>query len=377
MRYDANGLLLERRDFNGNKTQYAYETARGLETVRVEGMATAHYADYRTTGIALPQGVIKTSTQWHADLRRQTKVAAPGLITTYIYNGDADPYDNDQVATCAPPLSSGSTLPLLCRRVKQASSDRNGAQGLNAIPDSAYVARQYVYTYNVRGQLLTTTRLPDNTLLRSFDYYEANSTDATIGDLSSITNALGQRTTFTQYNASGYPLRMIDPNGVETVMSYDPRNRLLTQSIDGSTTTHRYDLNGNRISSEFPNGVIVTYRYDAAKRLIGLEDTAGGRIEYELDLEGNQRFERIYNAGDTLTYTREHSYDALSRLMQTRDANDNLEVNRYDANGNLTGITAPSGNIITQVFDTRNRLTRIIDTALQLQPATATMRKAI
>src|SRR5690606_29084351 len=126
-----------------------------------------------------------------------------------------------------------------------------------------------------------------------------------IGDIYRITNALGHQTTFHEYNANGYPERITDANGVEILLDYDTRNRLTSQSVNGAVTTHQYDENGNRTQSQLPNGVTVSYEYDAAHRLVGIEDSSGNSIEYELDGEGNLLFERIRDTNGTLTYVRE------------------------------------------------------------------------
>jgi RHS repeat-associated protein len=358
--YTTSGLVKERRDFNGNKTQYGYDEARGLETVKIEGIPSTSGADYRPVGVALPAGVIKTSTEWHNQWRKPVKVAKSGLLTTYVYNGDADPFDSNQTANCSPAVIDGQSLPVLCRLVQQATTDTNGAQGLSATLDPAVAARHTLYSYNERGQLLSESRTPEG-VIRTIEYYETTTADYAIGDIKRVINALGHITTFNEYNDNGYPLRVTDPNGTETLLLYDERNRLVTQTIDGATITHIYDLNGNRTSSQLPNGVVVAYHYDEAQRMVGIEDGAGNKIEYELDAEGNLLEERIKDDAGSLTYIREQVFDALSRLMQVVDTDDNIEVHTYDKNGNPTGITAPNSATTTQVFDTQDRLNRIID----------------
>ena len=128
-----------------------------------------------------------------------------------------------------------------------------------------------------------------------------------------------------------------------------------------NTTTHSYDLNGNRIGSMLPNGVSLTYHYDAAKRLIAVENTLGEKINYEYDVESNLRFERVTNVTGSVTYVKQHVYDALSRVQNTLNSNNQGSTYLYDAKGNLTGETDANTNATVQAIDPLDRLTRITD----------------
>ncbi len=356
--YETDGRLKERRDYNGNKTQYVLDSTRGLETVRVEGIPSANSTNYRTAGVTLPAGVSKTTTEWHSSWNEPKKIAEPGKLTTYIYDGDSDPFNSNITDDCSP-----ATLPeaQLCRVVEQATTDTNGYLGFSATLDSNYTARQHLYTYNSRGQLLTDTRLPDNVVVETREYFETNDDDYKIGDLQSVTNALNQTTEFDEYNLSGYPLHFTDPNGIETTLTYDERDRLLTQTVDGDTTTYDYDLHGNLISVETPDGTLLSYEYDPARRLTAIEDETGSRIEYEYDLESNLRYERIKDPGNTLVYVKEQVYDALSRLMRVVDSSAVYDVHTYDRQGNETGVTDQNSQATTNTYDTLNRLIKIVD----------------
>jgi YD repeat-containing protein len=207
--YYDDGLKKTETDFNGNKTQYEYLHGRALETVRVEGIAANNSADYTVTGVTLQTGVRKTSTQWHSNWRKPVKKPEPHLITTYIYNGDADPFNGGQIAQC-----SSSPLPLLCHQVQQATTDVNGSLGLSATLDTNTSKRELSYTYNDRGQLSKRTRELNSAALETREYCEMTTSDYRTGDLKSVTNALGHKTQFTRYDANGRVLTMLDSNNV-------------------------------------------------------------------------------------------------------------------------------------------------------------------
>jgi RHS repeat-associated protein len=354
--YYTDGLKKTETNFNGHKTQFAYDATRALETVRVEGIPAGNNIDYLPANTTLVAGARKITTQWHSQHRKPIKKSEPKLITTFIYNGDADPFNNNQIANCA-----ATSLPLLCHKVQQATTDSNGATGINATLDNTSAARHEFYTYNARGQQLTFARAATGTPDETREYYESTTTDWTLGDLKQITNALGHTTQFIRYDRNGRLLEMQDANNVETEFTYDARGRVVSQTIAGATTTHTYDLNGNRIGSVLPNGVTMIYHYDLAKRLIAVENSLGEKINYEYDVESNLRFERITDAGNAVTYTKQHVYDALSRVQNTLNSNNQGSTYLYDAKGNLTGEVDANTKTTSHTIDPLDRLTRTTD----------------
>lgn len=356
--YYADGLKRTDTDFNGNKSLFAYDHTRALETTRVEGVAKADYNDYLFEGSILPAGATKTSTQWHPQWQKPVRVASANLLTTNIYNGDSDPFNGGITAQCAP-----IDRPLLCRKVQQATLDPDGALGFAAELDIAQSNREWLYTYNDRAQLLTSARSasapPDITL----EYYEDTTSYWTKGDLKTRTDALGNQIRYESYDPNGRALSQVDANGVETTFTYDVRGRLVSQSTAGSSVVHTYDLNGNLIHSELPNGSTVTYDYDAAQRLIAIENSAGDRISYILDTEGNRLSETIEDSNGTITYTKTYVYDALSRLEKDANSQEYGTTYLYDPNGNLTGEVDALQRSTQHQFSREDHLTRTTDAA--------------
>lgn len=350
--YTDTDLKKSEKDFNGYKQQFSYDFARKLETVRVEGVPSADGADYLSASAVLASGVRKTSTQWHGQYNKPIKTAEPRLLTTFVYNGDLDPFNGNAIAQCSP-----SPLPLLCHKIQQATTDVNGAMGLSAAIDSTISQREWLFTYNDRGQLLTTSRALNAIPEETREYYEFNTNFVHKGDLKRITNALGQHIDYTEFDANGRVLRMSDVNGVETKYSYDARGRLASQAIANAiATTHIYDLNGNRVTSVLPNGVTLNYQYDPAKRLTSIANAEGDKISYEYDLESNLRFERVANASGAIGYIKENIYDALSRKQNTVNSFGQSQTHLYDANGNPTGDIDAKQQVTSQSFNALNQL---------------------
>jgi YD repeat-containing protein len=271
--YDGSGNIQVRTDFNGNVTTYTYDSSRNLETKRVEASGTAQA---RTI-----------STQWHATYRLPVKVAEPMKVTTYTYDNHGN----------------------LTTKTEQATSDVTGVQGVNATAVGAI--RTWTYTYNQYGQVLTAVDPLGNTTTYAYDAQ---------GNLSTITNALNQATTLSNYDANGRVGRIVDPNGLVTDLTYAPRGWLTSKTVTapGITETTRYDYDGvgQLTKVTLPDGAFLAYTYDDAHRLTDVADGAGNAIHYTLDLRGNRTVDEVRDPGGVLTRRISRVFDSLSRLQQ-------------------------------------------------------------
>ena len=315
--YDANGNKAWQEDFNGHRSCYASDLARNLETARVEGLASGtDCTSPLAAGSALPSGARKISTQWHPVWKREVQEAQPGLLTTWVYNGQPDPTAGGALASCAPTsatLSDGSPIVVLCKQIEQATTDASGAQGLAASLNTSVPTRTQSWTYNAYGQVLTATDPLSHTT--SYSYYTDTTAAHTMGDLQSVTNPLSQATQFTQYNPAGKVLTSVDPNGITTTFTYDLRQRLTGVSTAGLNTSYAYDPSGQLVMLTLPDGSAVHYGYDPAHRLVQITDGAGNTVVYTLDASGNRTGEQLSDPNGALTRTITRTYDALNRLQ--------------------------------------------------------------
>jgi RHS repeat-associated protein len=354
--FDANGNLASDKDFNGNLTCFGYDLARNLETSRIEGLSgTGTCAAQVTT-----TSTRKHTTEWHPQWRLPKRIAEPLRITTFEYHGEPG-------VSCA---VAGASTALLCSRTVQATTDVDGSAGFGATVDGA--SRTWNYTYNANGQVLTIdgprTDVAD---LTTYAYYAADDPGGNYraGDLASITNALGQVTLFPGYDGAGRLKRMVDPNGLETLLDYWPRGWLKSRMVGNAaagfeTTSYEYDFTGQLKTVTMPDGSFVAYGYDDAHRLVSIEDGLGNRIAYTLDAAGNRIAEEAYDPADTLVRAHSRVFDALSRLSQDIGGTQpalQITTSGYDANGNLVSTLDPLGRTSTQLYDSRNRLTAVRD----------------
>ena len=295
-------------------------------------------AEACSTVLATPPNradVRKVTTTWHPTYRLPATVTepAPGgtRTTTFAYDAAGNLVQKAQVA----PANDGS---------------------------GTTVSRTWAWTYGSLGRVLTATD-PDGRIT-TYGYYADNDPNpGRRGQVQTVTNALGHVTQVTAYDAAGRPSSTVDPNGLATALTYDPRGRLSNRSVGGEQTSYVYDAAGQLTGVVLPDASTLTYSYDAAHRLIRIEDGLGNRIEYTLDAAGNRTQERVYDAGGTLARTRSRAFNALNRLAQDLGAQGQSTTYGYDGNGNVVTTTDPLARTTGSSYDALNRLTQVLDPA--------------
>ncbi len=303
--YDSQANVTSRTDFNGNKICYVNDTARRLEIKRVEGVTAA--ADCTAALTSPPTGARVITTEWHPYWRLQTRIAEPKLITTLSYN--------DNGATCAPAdaLVDGRRIAVVCSRSEQATTDESGASAFTATATG--IPRIKTFAYGTFGRVLSET--DPNNRTTSYTYHPDN--DPSIGkrgNIASITNAANQVQYITDYNSHGQATRMVDSNGVATVLAYDSRLRLISYTRGSEPTIYRYDGRGLLQDVTMADGTKLTYSHDTAHRLVAIADHKGNRIDYTLDAMGNRTAEQMKDPGGVLVGNVARVIDALNRVQQ-------------------------------------------------------------
>jgi YD repeat-containing protein len=383
--YDAAGYVSATTDFNGVTTCSTYDDASGLQTVRIEGVASNPHC---TSPIA---GVRSIQTDWNTTLRVPTErrvlnaSAALESKTDWIYN------TRGQV-TAKCDIDPADTSGYVC--------------SATTAPSSSAKVRRWTYTYcDTVGSgcpligLLKTGNGPrlDVSDLTSYAYYATTdlsgcatlgSTCHYLGDVQSITNALGHVTTYVSYDKNGRPTRIKDANSTLTDLTYHARGWLLTRKVrdnasgspssNDATTTFTYDNVGNATRVTQPDGDYLSYTYDDAHRLTDVADNLGNRIHYTLDAAGNRTAEQTYDPSSALTRTLSRQYDQLNRLTATLNAASTAVqtytnppesppsgityTDGYDGNGNaIYSIDGTSNHVGTvQQYDPLNRLVKTL-----------------
>ena len=391
--FDAAGNVASRTNANGRVTNYVYDTTRLLQTKETnENSGTPicpsgtqyysnNYGSACTSGVclspsafpgsqsatpigwsgwqyscALPADAARSKwTEWHSTFRLPTRIAEPRRLTTMSYDTTG--------ATCG-------AVGALCSKSVQATTDANGTSGFAATVTGS--PRTWSYTYDALGRVLTANGpRTDVSDVTTYTYYAANDPAGNyrMGDLATITNALGQATSFTHYDGAGRLKRMVDANGLATELDYWPRGwlesrRVVKAGLIDEIALYDYDFSGNLTKVTRPDNSWVSYAYDDAQRLTGVADNLGNTIAYVLDGLGNRKEEKAYDPAATLRQSRKREFDVLSRLWRDIGAANQTTTYTYDKVGNLLTATQPASlarPATNNLYDPFSRLIQATD----------------
>jgi RHS repeat-associated protein len=266
-----------------------------------------------------------------------------------------------------------------------------------------------VNTYDARGNVTRIDEVSDGrTLTSSFTYdalgrpitsldpleHETKAEWSADGDLTKVTDAAGNFTTFT-YGEFGELLTQVAPGGVTVLTNtYDDAGNLIR--ADRAGRIYRYEYDGGRVAKitdpllrelrfEYtPEGRVATitghdgrvrgYTYDASGRTLTIVEPGGATSEFGYDPIGNlttvtdalgrvhryefDAFQRITKDTDALGRATTYVYDAAGRLEERRDRNGAVTTYGYDADGLLASKTLPGDIVTTYSYDPLGRLTR-------------------
>ncbi len=266
--------------------------------------------------------------------------------------GDKVREEDQQCASPAAPCASWVT-----KRQEDFVYDAHNrlAQVMHAVPAGSTVT----YAYDGAGLLKSVQDENHTTPNTTYVYDELNR-------LASVQQALGTGTITTsyRYDAEDNLTSVTDPNGNTTTYAYDDFHRMQTQTspVTG-TTSYTYDPAGNLISTTDANSATTTRTYDPANRfLAGSSSRSGSTSEsitftYDSATAGNYGKGRVASVSDpsgSMTYAYERR--GMVRLeSHTIQGNAYSIGYGYDANGNRSSMTYPSGRVVAYGFDFADR----------------------
>jgi RHS repeat-associated protein len=356
--YDTRGLIRERRDFRGVVTRYTRDD-RGMITQMIEAFGTP---EERTT-----------TTTWHPQWYLPTQIVAPSATgtktTTLAYDAEGN----------------------LERRTINADGQ----------------IREWAYTYNGNGQMLTMNGPRTDVNDVSTYTYDAD------GNRTSITDAANHMTEYLDHDPAGRLLKIRDSNAVISEMNYNARGWMLTRTVranaDGSPSavdavvTMEYEATGDVRRMLQPDGVALEYCRDGARRssavvqsyttatsqCTGPVPAAGTEhIEYQLDSNGNRVRDGVYDTSGALKRVLARQFNDLGQLRGQINApfalapdldDSNVLKTRYtyDGNGNQFTMSDPLGRIVDNSYDPLNRIKQSVRDADDGNPATTNIEATI
>jgi RHS repeat-associated protein len=218
-------------------------------------------------------------------------------------------------------------------------------------------------TYNSRGQPLTSTDANGN--VTNFQYDAA-------GNLTAVTepsDVVGGARAVTRmaYDAAGRMTSRTDADGRSVQLSYDGRNRLVTQSFpDGSNEIFAYGSGATAnllVSRRDRNGHADTYSYDAASRPTGVV-YASGMPESVSDtwtyISGTTLRAQEVKSGEQTAFTYDQRKRRVATTRLTSSSQSLAETVRYDLVNRRIQLTDPYGRSTFFVYDRGGRQTRIV-----------------
>jgi RHS repeat-associated protein len=367
--YDPRGRRISMTDQAGKTTVYGYDDQGQLTSVTDPLSNVTHYAydlDGELTSVTDANG--HTTTYEYDLLKRKTKRTLPlGQFETFAYNSvgnetahtdfrgktTAMTYDHrDRMLTKVPDPSLGEpshTYMYSPTGMRLSSTDASGATTYtydlrNRMLTKATTAGTLTYTYDATGNVATIRS--SNANGTSVDYaWDAGN------QLVSITDNRAGGATTTAYTPTRRPATLAQPNGTGLTYSYDALDRITSILWRHETSpafgrwAYTHNERGQRLTVTDITGRNAAYGYDAASRLLSEAITGdprgaafNGALSYVLDDEGNR-------------LSRTSTLAAITTATYSYDANDQLDSDVYDLNGNTT---TSDGH--TYAYDFENRL---------------------
>nr|WP_308406118.1 DUF6531 domain-containing protein [Streptomyces sp. TML10] len=414
--YDERGNLLTAVDPTGAETRYTYDTA-GRPTEITDALGHTRTVAYDTAGLplALTDQLGRTTAIRRDSFGRVIEVTDPlGQRTRLAWTTEGRPAWRELPDSSHESWTWDAEGNLLSRTDAVGNTTRYtphpfDVPATRTDPDgSRYeftydtelrltgvrnpLGQTWSYTHDEAGRLVAETDFNGRTLSYTHD---------PVGGLLSRTNGAGETVAFTRdalgrileqrsgpadvttyaYAPAGQLMRAVGPDA-ELVYERDGLGRVLSETVNGRTTSHAYDPLGRRIRRSTPSGLTSHWTYDPVGLPTAL-DTPAGSLTFVHDAAGRETERRIGEdvslaqswdaagrlsvqsltsaaaaggAGRRLLQYREYAYRADGYLSGLRELTSGTRDFDLDATGRVTGVRA-HGWTETYAYDTAGNVT--------------------
>jgi RHS repeat-associated protein len=338
--YDANARPLTTIDPNGLTAALTYDARGRLINRNVGGEQTTYYYDGvgQLTQVVLPD--FSTLNYTYDAAHRLTQIQ-DGLGNKIVYT-----LDNMGNRTGEQAFDPSNALART--RTRAYDSLNRLAQDIGALTQTT------VYGYDSNSNVTSVTD--------PLTHATGNSYDA----LNRLVRVLDPANGTTQYSydAASNLTQVTDPRGLATAYTYDGLGNLTKQeSPDTGATTSTFDAAGNVLTKVDARGVTATYTVDALNRVASVAYSKSGTTTetqtytYDSGANAKGRLSRLLDTAATTAWT----YTPLGRVASKTQAVGGIAhtlTYGYNAYGQLTSVTTPSGQVIGYTY-TNNRVSGV------------------
>jgi RHS repeat-associated protein len=366
--YDAKGNVLSSTDSRGKTTTYVYDALDRVTRISYPtGVATAFEYDGGSSGTAAQKGELTKMTDesgqttyshdaWGRLTGKTTTISGKSFTTSYGWGDSGSALDKLTSIT----YPSGTRVNysydaqgyLSGITVNPVNANGVGTSG-TAIPllsGISYNAENKITGWLWSDSKVRTIAYDSNGQISAYSLGDPLGTGATAGTLRTLNRDAAGRITGYSHTNNGSPISTLNQG-----FAYDKLNRLLSASLNGTSTQYSYDATGNRTSktiagTSYSNTVqttsnrltqtqdvngTATLQYDAAGHITNdgtntftysdrgrmtSASNAGGTVNYLYNGYG----QRVYKSGPTAmvpTGAAYYLYDEQGQLLGEYDSN--------------------------------------------------------
>jgi RHS repeat-associated protein len=333
------------------------------------------------TKVIYPDGSTAAYEYEHTFNRRTREIDENGIITEFEYDGSGNLTRKVEASGSADERVTEYTYDadgnlLTTRRIGDADTvealtvmeyDAHG--NLTSLTDPESNGTRFT-SYDIMGNVLAKEDARDKTW--TYEYDDAGRLKTTTDPFTNITQMF--------YDGAGNKIKEIDAEGTEKLFEYDVRDNLIKTTAvtdpenpeSNSVTVFEYNSDSNLTKQTDAEGKMIYYQYDSEGRLTKTIDGNGNEISVEYsDTAGSgcsscsggsvdQPSRVIYP-----TFAKEFVYDARSRKTQEKDILSDTESYvtqfAYDDKGNLVSKTDKQEKTTGYVYDSLDRLKKVVD----------------
>ena len=339
-----------------NQTVYTDLLGRNFKTEYADGTHSMNYYNSKNQLVksVTPGGVVTLYTYDNLgrqisqaiDMNRNGEIDAADLVTSTAYSYGTQ--NGKTVSITTQTRSQGANNAVI-------SVEKQSVDGLESW--STDLSGQTTHTKRERlgnGTTRQTVTNPDGTKVIT---NAANGKTTTVQQVNSD-QSNGNLITYT-YDEFDRIIQLVETFGATTIntttMTYNANGAILTQTVNGQTTSFEYDSMGRQTKVVAPGNVVTNTVYYPTGDIRRV-DGATYPVEYTYNGLGKQATMKTFKDADTPQVT-SWTYNARGEMVKKTYADGNSVNYTYNADGQLLTRTWARGIVTTYTYDNAGRAT--------------------